>query len=197
MRATALRLAIEPLATLRDLARRRRILDDEELIAGHRHAVDAEHLHRNRGTRALHGLAALVEQRAHAARVHAADEVVADVQRAVLNEHRRDRTLARIELRFDDGADGATIRVRLEVEDFGLQQNLIEQLGDVRALLRRDLASRASCRRTPRARRRAAAGPASPSSDCACGRSILLIATIIGTPAFLACEIASIVCGMT
>jgi hypothetical protein len=31
----------------------------------------------------------------------------------------------------------------------------------------------------------------------AAGRSILLIATIIGTPAFLACEIASIVCGMT
>ena len=31
----------------------------------------------------------------------------------------------------------------------------------------------------------------------ACGRSHLLIATIIGTPAFLACEIASIVCGMT
>ena len=31
----------------------------------------------------------------------------------------------------------------------------------------------------------------------ASGRSILLIATIIGTPAFLACEIASIVCGMT
>ncbi len=31
----------------------------------------------------------------------------------------------------------------------------------------------------------------------ACGRSILLIATTIGTPAFLACEIASIVCGIT
>ena len=29
------------------------------------------------------------------------------------------------------------------------------------------------------------------------GRSILLIATMIGTPAFFACEIASIVCGMT
>ena len=30
----------------------------------------------------------------------------------------------------------------------------------------------------------------------ALGKSILLIATTIGTPAFLACEIASIVCGM-
>ncbi len=41
------------------------------------------------------------------------------------------------------------------------------------------------------------------SSSCftfigfAVGRSILLIATMIGTPAFLACEIASMVCGMT
>ena len=35
------------------------------------------------------------------------------------------------------------------------------------------------------------------ASDWQPGRSILLIATIIGTPAFLACEIASIVCGIT
>ena len=31
----------------------------------------------------------------------------------------------------------------------------------------------------------------------AVGRSTLLIATIIGTPAFLACEMASMVCGIT
>ena len=72
-----------------------------ELIARHRHALEAEHLHRNRGAGLLHRLAALVEQRAHAAGVHAADEVVADLERAVLHEHRGDRALARIELRFD------------------------------------------------------------------------------------------------
>jgi hypothetical protein len=32
-------LAIETLAALRDLARRRRVLDDEQLIARHRHAL--------------------------------------------------------------------------------------------------------------------------------------------------------------
>ena len=62
------------------------------------------------GPALLDRLAALVEQRADATRVHAADEVVADVQRAVLDEHRRDRTLARIELRFDDRAGGAPVR---------------------------------------------------------------------------------------
>ena len=102
--ATALRFAIETFATLRDFARRRRVFDDEQLIAGHRHALEAEDLHRNRRAGALHRLAALVEQRAHAAGVHAADEVVADLERAVLDEHRRDGTLARIELRFDDRA---------------------------------------------------------------------------------------------
>ena len=125
--ATALRFAIETLAPLRDFARRRRVFDDEQLIARHRHALEAEDLHRNRRAGLLDRLAALVEQRAHAAGVHAADEVVADLERAALHEHRRDGTLARIELRFDDRAGRATIRIRLEVEDFGLEENLIEQ----------------------------------------------------------------------
>ena len=109
-RAAALRFAIEPLATLRDLARLRRIVDDEELVAGHRHTGDAEHLHRNGRTCLLDRLAALVEQRADATGVQAADEVVADLERAVLHEHRRDGTLPRVELRFDDRA-GCALRL--------------------------------------------------------------------------------------
>ena len=61
------------------------------------------------------------------------------LERAVLHEHRRDGTLARVELCFDDGSLGAAIGIRLEVEDFRLKENLIEQRVDVRALLRRDL----------------------------------------------------------
>ena len=137
--ATALRFAIETLTALRDFARGRRVFDDEQLIARHRHALEAEDLHGNRGAGFLDRLAALVEQRADAAGVHAADEVVADGERAVLHEHRRDRALAWIELRFDDRALRATIRIRLEVEDFRLEQNLVEQHVDVRALLGRDL----------------------------------------------------------
>ena len=94
-RAAALRLAIEALAPLRDFARLGGVFHDEELVAGHRHADHAEHLHRNRRPRFLHRLAALVEHRAHAPGEQAADEVVADVERAVLHEHGRDRPLAR------------------------------------------------------------------------------------------------------
>ena len=45
---------------------------------------------------------------------------------------------SRIELRFDDGAGRVLDRVRLQVENFGLEQNLVEQVVDARALLRRD-----------------------------------------------------------
>jgi hypothetical protein len=127
--------------------------------------------------------------------VHADDEVVADVERAVLDEHRGDRTLARIELGLDDGARGAARRVRLEVEDLGLQDDLLEQLVDVRALLRRDgVASTLP----PNSSSTTLCWSSSclTRSGLACGRSTLLIATTIGTPAFLACEMASIVCGM-
>ncbi len=87
---------------------------------------------------------ALVEQRAHAAGVHAADEIVADVQSAVLT-----RTVATGPLPGSSCASMtaptcATVRIRLEVENFGLQQNLIEQRVDVRCPSSRDLAREVS-----------------------------------------------------
>src|SRR3954465_8981902 len=71
--AAALGLAIQALAALRDLARLHRILDDDELITGHRHSADAEDLRRNRRASVLDVAATLIEQRADASRVHAAD----------------------------------------------------------------------------------------------------------------------------
>ena len=59
------------------------------------------------------------------------------MQRATLHQDRRDRTLPRVELCFDDGAGRLLFRIRLEVEPFGLQQDLIEKTVDVRPLLRR------------------------------------------------------------
>ena len=66
--------------------------------------VEAEDLHRNGRAGLLDRLAALVEQGAHASGVQAADEVVADVQRPALHEHRRHGALARVELRLDHRA---------------------------------------------------------------------------------------------
>ena len=85
-----------------------------------------------------HRVAALVEQRAHAAGELAADEVVADLQRAALHQQRGERALARIEGGLDDGALGPAVGVGLEVEDVGLEQDLLEQQVDAGALLGRD-----------------------------------------------------------
>ena len=62
------------------------------------------------------------------------------MQSSVLDENRRDRALARVELGFNNSARRAAVRIRLEIENLRLQQNLIEEGVDVRALLGGDLA---------------------------------------------------------
>ena len=72
----------------------------------------------------------------------------------------RQRTLARVERGLEHGAMTLAVGIGLEIEDLGLEQDLIEQGVDPDALLGRDLGRERRCRRTPRARRCAAAGPA-------------------------------------
>ncbi len=139
--APALRLAVQPLTALRDLTRRAGVVHHEELVACHRHALDAEDLHRDGRTGLLHRIAPLVEQRPDASRVHAADEVVTHMQRPALHEHRGHRALPGVQLRFDDRPGRGSVGIRLEIEDFRLQENLIEQGLDVGPLLGRDLAA--------------------------------------------------------
>ena len=119
-RTPALRLAIEALTALRDIACRGRVVDDKKLVAGHRHAFHTKHLCRNGRTGGLDDLSALVEQCAYAAGEQAANEVIADTQRTVAHKDGCDGPLARIELRLDDRAFGVTIRIRLEIENLGL-----------------------------------------------------------------------------
>jgi hypothetical protein len=101
-----------------------------------------------------------------------------------------------IELGFDDGAFGRAVRIGLQVEHFGLQQDGFEQLVEAGAFL------------SPTLRRRAFAAHrfdehfvlqqlGADALRIGVGLSILLIATMIGTPAALACLMDSIVCGIT
>ena len=57
----------------------------------------------------------------------------------LLHQNGRQRTLARIERGLEHGAVAAAVRVGLEVEDLGLQENLLQQGVDAGALLGRDL----------------------------------------------------------
>ena len=76
------------LAHLADHARLRLVVDDLQRVAGVRNVVESGELHRRRRTGFLDALAALVGHRADAAGGRAGEERVADLQRAVLHEHR-------------------------------------------------------------------------------------------------------------
>ena len=83
-------------------------------------------------------MAGVVEQRPDAAPSTAGNDDVADFDRAALNEQRADRATTALELGFDDEAVGETVRVGLEIEQFGLEGDRLEQLVEVGALERRD-----------------------------------------------------------
>ena len=84
-------------------------------------------------------LAALVvDHRPDLARRGAGHEHIADAQRAALDEHGRERAAALVELGFDHRAFGRALGVGLELEDFGLELDRLEQFVEVGLLGRRD-----------------------------------------------------------
>src|SRR5581483_3855144 len=133
------RVALAALAEFGDLARPRLVLDDDEIVAGERQAVEAEHLDRDRRAGLVLVLAALVDERAHPAPFAAGDEDVANIERTALDENRRDRAAAAIELGFENDAFGGAVRVRLQVEQFGLQEDRLLQFVEIGLFQRRHL----------------------------------------------------------
>src|SRR5207248_2155264 len=110
------------------------------LLAGGRRLVEPDDLDRFAGLRFLDALAGVARERAHLAPGVARDDRVADVERAALDEHRRDRPAADVETRLDDRPRGRRVRVRLRVDlDVGDEQDLLDQVVEALLLLRRDL----------------------------------------------------------
>ena len=85
------------------------------------------------GSASRNGVAAVVEHGADLAEHRAADEVVADAQRAVAHQHGGHRAAAAVELGFEHRADGRTRRVGLQVLHVGHQQNHFEQQIEIRS----------------------------------------------------------------
>ena len=131
-------LALLTRTVIGDFAGARFVLDDGETVAGIRRAGEAEHFDRSRGTGSADGLTCVGDERADAAPFGAGDDKVADLQGAALDQHGGDRATAAVEFGFDHSAFGRTLRVRLEVEDFGLQTQHFQQFVDVELLGRRD-----------------------------------------------------------
>ena len=135
----AQRLAALAHAVVGDLARAALVLDHGERVARLRRGVEAQDLDRHGRPGLRHGLAALVDQRAHAAPGAAGDDDVADAQRAALHQHGADRAAAALELGLDDDALGGAVRVGLQVQQLGLQEDGLEQLVEAGLLERGDL----------------------------------------------------------
>jgi hypothetical protein len=116
------------------------ILDHPPQLAGGRRVVEAEDLDGVAGTGRLELLAAEVVERADPAPCVAGHDRVADLERAAMDEHRRDGPAADVEARLDDRAGRLRRRVRGEHElGVGDEQHLLEQVVEVLLLLRRDV----------------------------------------------------------
>ena len=148
------------LAEERDLPRLDRVGERLERVARLRQAAEAEHFDRRRRPGVLQLPAAIVDERADLADDRAGNDGVADVQRAVLDEDRRHRAAALVQLRFEHGARRVALRIRLELAQLGDEQDHLEQQLEVLLLLRRDLDHDGLCRPTARGRGR---GPPAPS----------------------------------
>src|SRR3954452_13171495 len=139
-RAPRVLLLLEALlALVRELAGAAVVLDDADVLAGLRNAVEAEHLDRVAREGLLDAVAGEVVERAHAAPVGARDERVADAQRAALDEDGDDRAAAGIELGLDDDAGGRSGRVGLELLDLGDDLQRVEQVLETDLRLGRDV----------------------------------------------------------
>ena len=90
--------------------------------------VQAQHFHRNRRTSGFQLFTLFVDKCAHPAPGGTGHENIAMLQGAALYEYGGNRATTLVKLGFDDQTTGFTIRVGLEVENFGLQQNRIQQL---------------------------------------------------------------------
>ncbi len=142
-------LATEPLgAALREIACGALVVDDARHFARGRRLVEAEDLDGIARACPVELLALVVVERAHLAVRVARDDGVADLERAALHEHRRDRAAADVESRLDDRAGGLGVRIRAQVElGVGDEEDALEQIVEVFLLLRRH--ARDLCRASP------------------------------------------------
>ena len=94
--------------------------DDNKIIACGRRTLQAENLYRRCRTGLVHFFAHFVKHGADTAPLFAGNNDVADVQRTLLNQDRRNGTTAFFHLGFDNRTLGFTIRIGLQIQNFGL-----------------------------------------------------------------------------
>jgi hypothetical protein len=101
--------------------------DHMKVYSGLRHIRHSDELDRNRGPGCLDTLPLVVLHRADPTPLGLANDDVADLERALLHEHRRDRAPPLAEACFDDHAAGPQAGIGSQLEHFGLQCEHLEQ----------------------------------------------------------------------
>ena len=114
----------------RNLARLALVDDAHELFAGRRHFGQTLDFDRNRWPGFGDRFAGLIEHGSHPAIGRACQHHVAALERAGLDQNGRHRTTALVESRFDDQTLGRCIDCGKQLEHFGLQQHILEQVID-------------------------------------------------------------------
>src|SRR6266496_4199974 len=129
-------LALARLARLGDRAGDPLVGDRADLVAGHRHGRQAEHLDRLRRQGRGDLLAVLVVHVADASEGRTGHDRVADVQRAAADQDGRDRAAPLVEVRLDDGALRAPVGVGPQVQlHVGHQQDGLDQIVEAQLAL--------------------------------------------------------------
>ena len=169
-----------------DLLRLCGIGDHLEVVAGFRQRIQTEHLDRRGRLGFAHLLAAIVIHGANLAEYLAADEEVADAQRAVLHQHRRHRTASAIELGFEHRADAGTRRDSPSDSASSATSRIISSSRSRFSFVFAETGTMTVSPPQSSASRPRSASCCLIRSGCASGLSILLIATMIGTLAALA-----------
>ena len=103
------------------------ILNHGKFLAGLGHAVQPKHFHSHRGAGFLEPLVLLIDERAHAPVILAAKYDVAHAQGALAHQHGGGGA-AGFQAGLDDVALGIAVRVGLQLQQVGLEQDHLDKL---------------------------------------------------------------------
>jgi len=115
------------------------VLDTDEFGARLGHAGKADHFDGGGRPRFPHPLPLVVDHGPDPAVFRPRDEGVALPQGPLLNQDRRHGSAPAVQLGLDDDTAGRPVRIRLEFQDIGLQQDELQQFLDPDLLLGRHL----------------------------------------------------------
>ena len=127
------------LTTVSDLTRLLLSLQYIKCITGLRSTIQTEDQYRLGRTGLLHPLITLVEHRLDTSLMSSRQNDISHLQRTVLHQYGRYIATSLVQRRLDDRTNRTFFRIRFQIQQVGLQQDLLQQLLDTDTFLSGDL----------------------------------------------------------